>query len=57
MFRVHQEDMRDCAEDRISFSDVLVVQFSTGATQVAILVYSDAATLHGAAFVVGKVKV
>ena len=35
MFRVYQEDLRDCREDKISFSDTLLVQFSTGATQVS----------------------
>ena len=34
MFRVYQEDLMDCSEDKMSFSDPLLVHFSTGATQV-----------------------
>jgi hypothetical protein len=33
MFRVYQEDLMDCSEDKVSFSGTLLVHFSTGATQ------------------------
>ena len=37
-FHLSQEDLKGCTQEKITFSDVLLVHFSTGTTQVTLCI-------------------
>ena len=44
VFHLRQEDLEDCATDKLTYADVLLVHFSTGAKQVHVhYMFNDSA--------------